>query len=161
MRLLDHFSEADVTLGVAARNKEKLLGMMAGEASARLGLPAEEIVGALEAREALGSTALGEGVALPHAKLASAAAPLVLFARLETPIEFDARDGDPVDLVFLVLWPMEDGKGLLDTMASTCRALRDSALIRRLRRAASPEDVVRLVRHHAEAPPSEEDDDNA
>lgn len=145
MGISDHFSEADVTLGVSARNKRNLLDMMATVAAGRLGRPEQEILQVLEAREELGSTALGRGVALPHAQLPGAAAPLVLFAQLDHPIDFDAKDAEPVDLVFLVLWPAEDAKGLLNAMSEVCRALRDPDFLRQLRLARAPHDVVQLL----------------
>lgn len=145
MRLSDHFSGADVSLGATARNKRALLETMAATAALRLGRSGQEILDVLEAREALGSTALGKGVALPHAQLPGASAPLVLFARLDRPIDFDARDAEPVDLVFLVLWPTDDAKGLLNAMSKICRALRNADLLRQLRGARTAEDVVRLL----------------
>ena len=72
--------------------------------------------------------------------------PVVLFARLRRPIDFDARDDEPVDLVFLVLWPAAAGKGLLPAMSEICRALREPQSLRRLRLAETPEEVVQLVR---------------
>ena len=82
-----------------------LLQALAAEAASRLGRPEGEILGALQARERLGSTALGRGVALPHARLAGDDPPVVLFARLRRPIDYEARDEEPVDLVILILWP--------------------------------------------------------
>ena len=72
--------------------------------------------------------------------------PIVLFTRLRRPIDFDARDDEPVDLVFLVLWPAAAGKGLLPAMSEICRALREPQSLRRLRLAETPEEVVQLVR---------------
>lgn len=145
MGISDHFSDADVTLGVSARSKRNLLEVMAAEAAGRLGRSRQEILDALGAREELGSTALGKGVALPHAQLPGIVAPLVLFARLDRPIDFDARDAEPVDLVFLVLWPADDTKRLLSATSEICRVLRDPNLLRRLRVAKTRQDVVQLL----------------
>src|SRR5690606_3693885 len=145
MAIWDRFSDADVTLGVSARNKRSRLEMMAAKAAVRLGRPEEEILNVLEAREELGSTVVAEGVAIPHAQLPDAASPLVLFARTERPIDFDAGDAEPVDLVFVVLWPAEDAKGLLDAMSEICRALRDERMLRQLRLTETPEDVIRVL----------------
>jgi nitrogen PTS system EIIA component len=145
MGILDLFSAADVILDVSASNKRSLLEIMATEAANRLGRSSQEILGALQAREEIGSTALGKGVALPHAELRSTDPPVILFTRLRRPIDFDARDDEPVDLVFLVLWPAAAGKGLLPAMSEICRAVRDPQSLRRLRLARTPEDVVELV----------------
>ncbi|HYD69201.1 PTS sugar transporter subunit IIA [Azospirillum sp.] len=151
MGLSDLFSAADVILDASPTNKAGLFELLATEAAERTGLSRPEILGALEAREKLGSTALGKGAALPHAELRPAETPVVLFVRLRRPIDFDARDEEPVDLVFLVLWPAAIRKGLLPVMSEICRALREPQALRRLRRAATPEDIVQLV-HGAAAP---------
>jgi len=146
MAIWDRFSDADVTLGASVRNKRNLLETLAAKAAERLGRPAEEILHVLEAREELGSTVVAEGVAIPHAQLPGAASPLVLFARTERPIDFDAGDAEPIDLVFVVLWPAEDAKGLLDAMSEICRPLRDDRLLRQLRSAETPEDAIGILR---------------
>lgn len=145
MSIPELFSTANVLLDAEAGNKAALLDLLAAEAGHRLGLPQQEVLGALQAREKIGSTALGRGVALPHAEIRDAPAPLVLFARLRRAVNFDARDEEAVDLVFLVLWPAAARKGLLPTMSEICRALREPQTLRRLRAAETPEDVVRLV----------------
>jgi PTS system nitrogen regulatory IIA component len=148
MGISGHFSAADVMLDISVRSKRDLLEILATEAASRLGRSKQEILDALQSREKLGPTALGKGVALPHAELLGAIPPIMLFARLRRPIEFDARDAEPVDLVFLVLWPAAATKGLLDALSEICRALRNPDLLRRLRVAETPEDVAQLLRHH-------------
>lgn len=159
MKISDHLAPADVVLDATARNKRELLGTLAADAAGRIGRSEQDILDALQSREKLGSTALGRGVALPHAQLPGDVPPVMLFARLRQPIDFDARDGEPVDLVFLVLWSAADSKGLLEAMAEICRALRIPELLRRLRLAASAEDVTRLLRQHEESNPSRADPD--
>lgn len=148
----DHFSAADVIIGMAVKNKGDLLEVLATEAASRLEGSRAEILDALEAREKLSSTALGNGLALPHAQISGAVRPVLLFARLTRPIDYDARDAEPVDLVFLVLWPAPDPRGLLNAMSEFCRALRDPNMTRRLRLAQSPDEVVQLLRY-PEMPP--------
>lgn len=145
MSIPELFTTADVLLDAEPTNKAALLDLLAVEAARRLGLPRQEVLGALQAREKIGSTALGRGVALPHAEVRDAQAPLVLFARLRRAVNFDARDEEPVDLVFLVLWPSAARKGLLPAMSEICRALREPQTLRRLRTAETPGEVVRLV----------------
>jgi PTS system nitrogen regulatory IIA component len=146
MAISDLLSVADVILDVSAGNKRSLLEVLSDEAASRLGRSSQEILEALRDREQIGSTALGRGVALPHAELSGTHPPIVLFTRLQRPIEFDARDDEPVDLVFLVLWPAGGGKGILPTISEICRALREPQSLRRLRLAKTPEEVVELVR---------------
>lgn len=153
---LEQLSAAHVILGVTAKNKADLFGALATEAASHLGGSRAEILDALEAREKLSSTAVGKGVALPHAQVPGAVRPVLLFVRLKRPIDYDARDAEPVDLVFLVLWPAPDAKGLLNAMSEFCRALRDPQMTRRLRLAQSPEEVVHLL-HHPEAPAGGQD----
>ena len=86
-------------------DKAACLGDLAKRAAAMLGLEPAAVLEALRAREALGSTGLGNGIAVPHARLASVAAPFVLVARLREPIPFEAVDDKPVDVVCLALLP--------------------------------------------------------
>jgi nitrogen PTS system EIIA component len=138
-------STADVILDLDASSKRNLLDTIAREAAHRLGRPQAEILGALQARETLGSTALGRGIALPHARLAGDDPPIILFARLRRPVDYDARDEEPVDIVILVLWPEASPEGFLPTLAETCRAVREPQALRRLRAASSAEEVVALL----------------
>jgi len=145
MGISDLFSASDVLLDLNAANKRHLLEVLSGEAGSRLARSGEEILDALAAREQLGSTALRDGVALPHAQLPGTFRPLMLFARLRRPIYFDETDDQPVDLVFLMLWPAEAAKGFLSAMGDVCRALREPNVLRRLRSAGTPEEVVQLL----------------
>lgn len=156
MRVADRLSSADIMLDVDLGNKPHLLETLANELAGRVGHAKEEILDALKSREALGSTALGRGVALPHARLPDVP-PTVLFVRLTAAIEFDAQDGAPVDLLFLILWPAADTKGLLDAMSEICRALRRQDLPRQLRAAPSAPDVIRILRDHLREAAADDD----
>lgn len=145
MGITDHLSATDVILDLDATNKRAILQRLAAEAAARLGRSEAEILDALQARERLGSTALGRGVALPHARLEGALPPVALFARLRRPVDFEARDEQPVDLVILVLWPEASPEGFLPALAETCRSLREPQVLRRLRTVKAPEEVVTLL----------------
>jgi PTS system nitrogen regulatory IIA component len=145
----DHISAADVLLDLPVGSKRQLLERLAAEAAKRLGRPAETILAALKARENLGSTALGRGVALPHARLDGTHPPLMLFARLRTPVDYDARDEVPVDLVILVLWPEAEPEGFLPTLAEACRALRAPQVLRRLRAATTEAELAGTLARHA------------
>ena len=145
MGIAERLSAADVILALGATTKQDVLQFLAAEAGKRLDRPKGEILQALQAREQLGSTALGRGVALPHAQLEGNSRPVALFARLLRPVDYEARDEEPVDLVILVLWPRESPAGFLPALADTCRALREPQVLRRLRAAQTPDDVIGLL----------------
>ena len=145
MGITDHLSATDVILDLDATTKRAVLQHLAAEAATRLGRSEAEILEALQARERLGSTALGRGVALPHARLEGSPPPVALFARLRRPVNFESRDEEPVDLVILVLWPESSPDGFLPALAETCRSLREPQVPRRLRAARAPEEVVTLL----------------
>jgi PTS system nitrogen regulatory IIA component len=145
MGITHHLSADDVLLDLNTANKRSALQLLAAEAARRLGRPEQEVLEALQAREDLGSTALGRGVALPHARLHGELPPVMLFARLYRPVDFEARDEEPVDLVILVLWPEASSEGFLPTLSETCRALREPQVLRRLRLAKTAEEVVSLL----------------
>ena len=104
----------------------------AAKAAASLGLPVDQVAPYLLRREELGSTGIGRGVAIPHARLPDLQRPYGLLAKLKQPIEFDAIDGQPVDLVFTLLLPAAAENGQLEPLALVARKLR------------APENLVRL-----------------
>ncbi|MDE3746095.1 PTS sugar transporter subunit IIA [Methylobacterium radiotolerans] len=116
---------ADVLVGLRAASKKALLEEMACRAASALGLAAETVLSALIRRETLGSTGIGDGIALPHARLEAVARPYGILARLRDPIEFDAVDDRPVDLVALLLLPTAAEGETLNALACVARRLRD------------------------------------
>jgi PTS system nitrogen regulatory IIA component len=114
------------------------------------------ILQALNAREQLGSTALGRGVALPHARADVLGEPRVALMRLEQPVDFDAADGDPVDLVLAVVWPAEAMDDFLSTLSKFCKMMREPRLLQGLRDAPDSEAASQLLRAAAEQIPSAE-----
>lgn len=157
MAINDLFPGEGSILSLAPADKAELLELLAGQAAERLGRPKKEVLEALVARERLGSTALGRGVGLPHARLEGLTTPLALLARLQRPIEFDARDGDPVDLVFLVLWPEDAPEGFLPALSGICKVLRGNQLPRQLRQAGSAAEALSMLQ--AARPPESGDDE--
>jgi nitrogen PTS system EIIA component len=125
-------------IGLRAKGKMQLLQELARRAAKSLGIEVRPILKALTAREELGSTGVGHGIALPHARIPGLARLFSLFARLEKPIEFDAVDARPVDLVFLLLVPANADKEHLAALASVSRCLRDPETARRLRATSEP-----------------------
>jgi PTS system nitrogen regulatory IIA component len=145
MKISDFLVPTQVMIDVKASDKERLLEQLSTEAAAMTGLPADEVAREIAKREELGSTGVGNGVALPHARLTSLKAPFALFARLRHGIDFDAIDGEPVDIVVLLLIP-ESGDGAKgNALACVARALRDTETLRKVRSAADREALYRLI----------------
>ena len=105
-----------------------------------------EVVEAALARETQSTTAVGNGVAIPHARSAAVSVPTLAFGRLRTPVEWDAPDSEPVDLVFLIAVPDDAGKQHLKVLAKLARALMKDDFRESLRSAPSSDDVVNLVK---------------
>ena len=126
-----------VLTGVNAATKKTLFTQLAGVAAGVTDADPRLVADKLLAREKLGSTGFGGGVAIPHAKLPGLAAVTGVFARLAQPIEFDAVDGLPVDLVFALLSPAEAGADHLKALARVSRRLRDRSFLAKLRGAGS------------------------
>ncbi len=135
MDIKDFLSPADAMVDVRVSDKARLLQELTRRAAATLDLPADSVAGEILKREKLGSTGMGDGVAIPHARLKGLNRPFGIMARLKPAIEFDAIDGRPVDLVFLLLLPAAPEGKPLDALASVARKLRDPDSVRRLRSA--------------------------
>jgi PTS system nitrogen regulatory IIA component len=135
MRIADLLTP-DSVIELKASDKRSVVVELARRAAASLGLDADNVAAALLAREALGSTGMGEGFALPHARLGEVKRPFGVFARLRKPVDFAAVDGRPVDLVFLLLLPAASEGGQLSALACVARQLRHARTARRLREAS-------------------------
>jgi len=125
---------ADSITDLDVGDKRHLLHDLAYRASKTVSIDGDTIFHALLKREALGSTGVGDGVAIPHARM-QVKQPYGMIARLKHPIEFNAIDGEPVDLVCLLLLPEANAPGQLDAMAAVARRLRDPNVRRELRNA--------------------------
>ncbi|MBB4152558.1 PTS system nitrogen regulatory IIA component [Sphingomonas jinjuensis] len=126
-----------VVTDVSVANKKQLLQHLAGVAAHIVALDPKLVGERLMARERLGSTGFGGGVAIPHAKIPGLETVVGVFARLAQPIDFDAIDDLPVDLVFLLLSPTEAGAEHLKALARVSRRLRDRDFLAKLRGAGS------------------------
>ena len=128
-----------------ARTKKQLLQEMSQRAAELTGLPAHLILGTLLERERLGSTGIGDGIAIPHGKFEQLDRLHGLFARLETGLDFEAVDDRPVDLVFLLLAPADAGADHLRALAQISRLLRDPDFRQKLRATHSPDELFELL----------------
>jgi PTS system nitrogen regulatory IIA component len=145
MNIKDFLSPTDVLADFAAPGKAILLHWLARRASNTLKLPAEMISDSLLKREELGSTGTGGGIAIPHARISGLEKPFGILVRLKQPIDFDAIDGQPVDLVFLLLLPAASSKEQLNALASVARILRSPGPVSSLRRARDGVDLFRVM----------------
>jgi PTS system nitrogen regulatory IIA component len=133
MDLADLISPEAIYPSLKAKTKKQALQEMAQRASALTGVDAREIFDTLMQRERLGSTSIGSGIAIPHGRVAALRKIVSVFARLEEPIEFEALDNEPVDLIFLLLAPEHAGADHLKALARISRLLREPATIDKLR----------------------------
>ena len=134
-----------VIQGVAAVAKKALLQQTATLLAAAHDLDVKAVADVLAAREKLGSTGFGDGVAIPHAKLPGLTQVIGLFARLSQPIDFQAVDDLPVDVVFVLLSPTDAGAEHLKALARVSRRLRDKAFVAKLRGAGSTDALYALL----------------
>jgi PTS system nitrogen regulatory IIA component len=143
--LSDMISVEAVDARLGAANKKALFQQLAAGAAKLTGLPAKDIFACINERERLGSTGFGDGIAIPHGKIEGLPGIFGYFARLSTPIEFQAIDNLPVDLVFLLLSPPDAGADHLKALARVSRALRDRQTVAKLRGARSKDAIFALL----------------
>jgi PTS system nitrogen regulatory IIA component len=136
MDIKEFLAPSDTLIDVRASDKTRLLQELTRRAAAALDLPAERICTEILKREELGSTGTGGGVAIPHARIEGLKRSFGILARLNKSIDFEAIDGRPVDLVFLLLLPANPVGEQLKALASVARKLRDAACLRDLRSAS-------------------------
>jgi|SRR3954469_25519640 nitrogen PTS system EIIA component len=133
MPLLDFLDPRAVLPALRVNGKKQALQELASQAARLTGLPDGAIYEALLQRERLGSTGIGEGIAIPHGKLPSLTRIFGLMARLDKPVDFEALDGQSVDVLFLLLAPEGAGADHLKALARVARVLREPGLIERVR----------------------------
>ena len=134
-----------VMLSVKAKNKRALLQEVSTFASSITKVDERIIFDALLERENLGSTGFGGGVALPHGRLAELQKVYGFFIKLAAPIDFDAIDGKPVDMLFLLLSPESSGADHLTALAQISRVLKNNSLVNKLREAERKEEIHALL----------------
>ena len=133
MTLSDLVGPNAIIPALKVNGKKQAIQELAARAAALTGQNERAILEILLQREKLGSTAVGNGVAIPHGKLPKLGRLFGFFARLERPIDFEALDGQPVDLIFLLLAPEAAGADHLKALARVARLLRDPEVERKLR----------------------------
>lgn len=145
MGLDDFLSPEAVRFSIKARCKREALQQMAAMAAEVMGRPEEEIMRTLLEREQLGSTGVGEGVAIPHGKLDNLGKIAGFLATLEAPVNFDSVDDQPVDIIFMLLAPENATAAHLKALAKVSRLLRDPDARSALRGAKSAEALFAIA----------------
>lgn len=131
--------------------KKQVLQELAERAALRTGLSEREIFETVLQRERLGSTGVGNGIAIPHGKLAALPGLVGVFGKLNRPVDFDALDDQPVDLVFLLLAPENAGADHLKALSKIARLLRNGDVVAKLRASRDAETIYALM---TQTPPS-------
>ncbi|MBX3525412.1 MAG: PTS IIA-like nitrogen regulatory protein PtsN [Rhodoblastus sp.] len=145
MSLNDLISPQAVIASLKANGKKQALIELSERAAEVSGLDSREILDALIQRERLGSTGIGGGIAIPHGKLARCNRIFGVFARLEKPIDFEALDDAPVDLIFLLIAPENAGADHLNALSRAARMLRDQSLVATLRSTRDPSALYSIL----------------
>lgn len=151
MDIADLLVSGGIVLRSGASSKRQALHVLAEAAARALCLDEQAVLDALMEREALGSTGLGSGVAVPHARLDGLDRVCAVFARLDTPVAFGSVDDRPVDLLFGLFAPPRDGAEHLRALAAVSRALRAPELREKLRQARTLDAVSALFVREAPA----------
>lgn len=145
MELSDILAERAVLSCTSLKSKRQLFEQLAEKAAEMTGRPVEDICSAITSREELGSTGLGNGIAIPHGKIAGLDGVTAVFARLDDPIEFDAVDDQPVDIVMMLLAPAGAGADHLKALSRVARLLRTESVVDDLRRTDDPHRLYQLL----------------
>lgn len=145
MEIIDLITPESVVAALRATSKKQALQDLADRASSITGLHERAIFDVLMERERLGTTGVGNGIAIPHGKLPSLERLYGVFARLEEPVDFQAIDDQPVDLVFLLLAPESAGADHLKALARVSRLLRDKGTCEKLRGTDSADALYALL----------------
>ena len=149
MEITDLLAPEAVIAALKVQGKKQLLQELAERAAAFTHLPERRIFETLVERERLGTTGMGQGIAIPHGRLAGLEKITGLFVRLDPPIAYEAVDNQPVDLVFLLLAPEGAGADHLKALARVSRLLRNQAICEKLRATADPEVLYALLTEKA------------
>jgi PTS system nitrogen regulatory IIA component len=135
----------------ACSSKRQVLKELAGHAAATVEIDPQRLLEALMERERLGPTGIGHGIAIPHARMAELKRLVGLFARLDEPVDFEALDDQPSDLIFLLLAPDSADADSLKALARIARVLRDPTLQQRLRHEPDRNAVYRMLTQKPES----------
>ena len=145
MQLADFLDFDAIKTSFPSGNKRSLLQQLANLAAQRLGTGASAIHASITEREQLGSTGFGHGVAIPHCKIDGLNQIYGLFVRLSESVDYKAIDGRPVDLIFLLLSPLDAGADHLKALAAISRVTRNAAVLEKMRGARSRDALAAVL----------------
>ncbi|MHC5306234.1 PTS IIA-like nitrogen regulatory protein PtsN [Bartonella sp. LJL80] len=151
MDLSDLIAPEAVIPALKANSKKQVLQILAEKAAAITGLNERTVFDTILQREKLGSTGVGNGIAIPHGKLNNIDHIVGVFARLENPVDFEALDDEPVDLVFLLLAPENAGADHLKALSRIARVLRDPDMVQKLRNTHEAQALHSFLTQHPAA----------
>ncbi len=147
MRLLDFINKKLIVLSLQAKGKKETLEELAALLAGQRIIPnREKLVSVLMERESLGSTGVGNGIAIPHAKTDLVKKIIIAFAKSDKGIDFDSLDKKPVYLVFLIIAPEDAHETYLRVLARISRLLHEEKIRKELRAAQSPRQIINLIR---------------
>jgi PTS system nitrogen regulatory IIA component len=152
MQIGDFLDRGAISLRVKAADKRQALAVVAEMAARSFGLESGDILDALTEREQAGSTGVGYGVAVPHARINGLSRMRAVFIRLEHPVEFDAVDDQPVDLIFALFAHANAGSEHLRALARVSRLLRQADLREQLRKARTADAIHALLAQESASP---------
>ena len=145
MQIADLLSPEGVFAALKVQGKKQLLQELSARAAPLVHVPERRVYETLNERERLGTTGVGQGIAIPHGRLADLEKIVGVFVRLDTPIDYDAVDKQPIDLVFMLLAPEGAGADHLKALARVSRLLRNQAACEKLRAANSAEALYAIL----------------
>lgn len=145
MEIQELITPGSVVANLRVANKRQALQELARRAATLTNVDEHRIFETLLEREQLGTTGIGGGTAVPHGRLPSLKQPVALFARLEKPIDFEAIDSQPVDLIFVLLTPSDAGANHLKALARISRLMRDRAVCGKLRGTDNADAIYALL----------------
>jgi nitrogen PTS system EIIA component len=145
MPLTDLIAPNAILPALKVNNKKQVLQELAARAATLTGQNERAIFDLLMQREKLGTTAIGNGIAIPHGKMPTLSRLFGLFARLDRPVDFDALDNQPVDLVSLLLAPEGAGADHLQALARIARLMRDQTVVHKLRATQDAESLYAVL----------------
>lgn len=145
MNIVDILDPTRVTASLSVNSKKRALEELSQMLGSSPGVDAQEAFTSLINREKLGSTGLGQGVAIPHGRLRQLDTTVAAFARLEAPVDYDANDGQPTDLLFAMLVPQEATDDHLQLLAKIAELFSDDGFVDAVRKANGAADIFELL----------------
>jgi nitrogen PTS system EIIA component len=145
MEMTDLLTPGSVINGLRVTSKKQVLQDLSERSAALTGLAARDVLETMLSRERLGTTGVGQGIAIPHGRMEGLDHIYGLFARLSTPVDFESLDERPVDLVFMLLAPDGAGADHLKALAKISRLLRDKSICTKLRGCDSGDALYALL----------------